>query len=204
MGSGFTASDFSERSQFNMKRRNPMDASEVQDLKENLEKGANEEPMRPVAFSMSVLAVLLAVTTVLGGRTHEDAVLNQNRATDQWNEYQAQKIREYNTQLVSDLMSVVTLDNKDAAAKLAKGYSDHEKKWSAELTQDQTTATALQTSVDKGEAKADRFDLGEVLLEIGLVIVSITLLTRSRVYWHVGLFVSALGVAASASAFFLK
>ncbi len=181
-----------------------MDASEVQDLKENLEQGAKEEPLRPVAFTMSVLAVLLAVTTVLGGRTHEDAVLNQNRATDQWNEYQAQKIREYNTQLVSDLMSVVTLDNKDAAAKLAKGYSDHEKKWSAELVEDQTTATALQNSVDKGEAKADRFDLGEVLLEIGLVIVSITLLTRSRVYWHVGLVVSALGVAASASAFFLK
>ena len=70
--------------------------------------------------------------------------------------------------------------------------------------QDQTAAQALQTSVDKGEAKADRFDLGEVLLEIGLVIVSITLLTRSRVYWHLGLAISALGVAASVSASRLK
>jgi hypothetical protein len=181
-----------------------MDASEVQDLKDNLEQGAKEEPMRPVAFTMSVLAVLLAVTTVLGGRTHEDAVLNQNRATDQWNEYQAQKIRAYNTQLATDLMSIVVLDNKDAAAKIAKGYADHEKKWSTELVQDQAAAQALQASVDKGEAKADRFDLGEVLLEIGLVIVSITLLTRSRVYWHLGLAVSALGVAASVSALFLK
>ena len=181
-----------------------MDASDVQDFKDSLEQGAKDEPMRPVAFTMSVLAVLLAVTTVLGGRTHEDAVLNQNKATDQWNEYQAQKIRSYDTQLESDLMSVVTLDNKDAAAKIAKGYADHQKKWTAELNQDQAAALALQTSVDQGEAKADRFDLGEVLLEIGLVIVSITLLTHSRVYWHLGLVVSALGVAASASAFFLK
>ncbi len=181
-----------------------MDASDVQDLKDNVQQAANEEPMRPVAFSMSVLAVLLAVTTVLGGRTHEDAVLNQNKATDQWNEYQAQKIRAYDTQLESDLMAVVTLDNKDAAAKIAKGYSDHEKKWATELSQDQAAAQALQISVDKGEAKADRFDLGEVLLEIGLVIVSITLLTHSRIYWHLGLGVSLLGVAAAASAFFLK
>jgi len=181
-----------------------MDASEVQDLKDNLEQGAKEEPLRPVAFTMSVLAVLLAVTTVMGGRTHEDAVLDQNKATDQWNEYQAQKIRDYNTQLVSDLMSVVTIDNKDAAAKLAKGYSDHEKKWATELTQDQTAAQALQASVDKGEARADRFDLGEVLLEIGLVITSITLLTRSRIYWHLGLIVSALGIIASVSAFWVK
>ena len=70
---------------------------------------------------MSVLAVLLAVTTVMGGRTHEDAVLNQNKATDQWNEFQAQNIRDYNTQLTSDLMSVVTLDNKDATAKIGQG-----------------------------------------------------------------------------------
>src|SRR5271154_1856707 len=174
-----------------MRRLKTMDASEVQDFKENLEQGANEEPLRPVAFTMSVLAVLLAVTTVLGGRTHEDAVLNQNKATDQWNEYQAQKIRAYDTQLESDLMTVVVLDNKDAAAKIAKGYADHEKKWADELKQDQAAAQALQTSVDQGEAKADRFDLGEVLLEIGLVIVSITLLTRSRVYWHLGLVVSA-------------
>ncbi len=181
-----------------------MDASEVQDLKENLEQGAKEEPLRPVAFTMSVMAVLLAVTTVMGGRTHEDAVLNQNKATDQWNEYQAQKIRDYDTQLASDLMGVVALDSKDAAAKINKAYADHEKKWADELKQDQASAVALQASVDKGEARADRFDLGEVLLEIGLVITSITLLTRSRIYWHLGLVVSALGVAAAASAFFLK
>jgi hypothetical protein len=187
-----------------MRRLKTMDASEVQDLKDNLEQGAKEEAQRPVAFSMSVLAVLLAVTTVLGGRTHEDAVLNQNKATDQWNEFQARDIRDYNTQLATDLLSVVALDNKDATAKLVKAYAAHEKKWADELKQDQAVALALQTSVDKGEAKADRFDLGEVLLEVGLVIVSITLLTRSRVYWHIGLVISALGVAASASAFFLK
>ena len=181
-----------------------MDASDVHEFKENVQHAANEEPLRPVAFTMSVLAVLLAVTTVLGGRTHEDAVLNQNKATDQWNEYQAQKIRDYATQLETDLLSVVAIDNKDATAKLVKGYADHEKKWATELSQDQAAALALQTSVEKGEAKADRFDLGEVLLEIGLVIVSITLLTRSRVYWHLGLAVSILGVAAAASAFFLK
>ena len=129
-----------------------MEASEVQDLKENLEQGAKEEPLRPVAFTMSVLAVLLAVTTVMGGRTHEDAVLNQNRATDQWNEYQAHKIRDYNTQLTSDLLSVVTLNNKDAAAKLAKGYADHEKKWADELKQDQAVATRCRQGRQRGSA----------------------------------------------------
>ena len=181
-----------------------MDASEVQDLKENLEQGAKEEPLRPVAFTMSVLAVVLAVTTVMGERTHADAIINQNLATDQWNDYQAHKIRSNDEELVTGLMSVVALSDKEAAAKKVKAFADQIEKSTGEQNQLQAEANALQAKVKQGEARSDRFDLGEVLLEIGLVIVSITLLTRSRVYWHVGLAVSALGVVAAASAFFLK
>jgi hypothetical protein len=181
-----------------------MDANDVEDLKEHAQHGAREEEMRPVAFTMSVLAVLLAVTTVLGERTHADAIIYQNQATDQWNEYQAQKIRDYDTQLVSDLLGVVALDNKDATAKIVKAYADHEKKWMPELNQDQSTAQALQAKVHTGEARSDRLDLAEVLLQIGLVITSVTLLTRNRIYWHLGVASSLLGVVAAASAFFIK
>jgi hypothetical protein len=181
-----------------------MDASELQDFKENLEKGAKEEPMRPVAFTMSVLAVVLAITTVMGERTHADAIINQNLATDQWNDYQAHKIRSNDEQLVTSLMSVVTISDKDAAAKKVKAFTDQIKKSATEQNQLQAEATALQAKVTVGEAQSDRYDLGEVLLEIGLVIVSITLMTRSRVYWHVGLALSVLGVVAAASAFFIK
>ena len=73
---------------------------------------------------MSVVAVLVAVTTVLGHRTHTEAVLEQNRATDQWNEYQAKKIRSYNTSLAGDLLSAVTIADKDKAAKIEKAWTD--------------------------------------------------------------------------------
>jgi Domain of unknown function (DUF4337) len=181
-----------------------MDASDVQDLKEKAEQVAQEATLRPVAFTMSVLAVLLAVTTVMGERKHAGAIIAQNQATDKWNEYQAQKIRDYNTQLTSDLLSVVALDNKDATAKIVKAYADHQKKWAGDLAQDQAAATALEAKVKTGEAQSDRYDLGEVLLEIGLVITSITLLTRSRIYWYLGIVASALGIAAAISSLFIK
>ena len=81
-----------------------MEADEVQELEEQAEK-ARENSLRPVSFTMSVLAVLVAVTTVLGHRTHTEAVLEQARASDQWNLYQAKKIRQYNTELTVDLLS---------------------------------------------------------------------------------------------------
>ena len=181
-----------------------MEANEVQELKEHAEHGASEESMRPIAFTMSLFAVMVAVTTVLGHRTHTEAVLFQNKATDQWNEYQAKKIRSSDTALIGDLMNVVTIADKDAAAKIEKSYADHQAKWSQDLKEEQEKAEALEKRVEQAEARANRFDLAEALLEIGLVITSVTLLTRSRIYWYLGIVFSIGGIASALSVTFLK
>jgi len=181
-----------------------MEANEAHELQEHAEHGAHEASMRPVAFTMAVLAVLVAITTVLGHRTHTEAVLDQNRATDQWNEYQAKKIRSYNTSLSSDLLGVLAVADKDKAAKIAKAYADHQAKWNDDLKEGQDKAEALEKKVEEAEARANRFDLAEALLEIGLVITSVTLLTRSRVYWFLGLIFAAGGVLSALSVLLLK
>ena len=180
-----------------------MEANEAQELKEQAEQGA-ESAMRPVAFTMSVLAVLVAITTVLGHRTHTEAVLAQNKATDQWNEYQAKKIRSSDTGLMQDLLKVVAVTDKDAAAKVAKVYADHQEKWNDDLKEEQDKAKELEEEVRQAEARAVRFDLAEALLEIGLVTTSVTLLTRSRIYWYLGLFFAAAGMLSAASVMLLK
>ena len=181
-----------------------MEATEAQELQEHAEHGAHESTMRPVAFTMSVLAVLVAITTVLGHRTHTQAVLFQNQATDQWNEYQAKKIRSYNTSLAADVLGTVAIADKDAAAKTAKAYAAHQKKWDDELKDEQEKAEALTTRVEQAEARADRYDLSEALLEIGLVITSVTLLTRNRLYWYFGIAFSAGGILSALSVLMLK
>jgi hypothetical protein len=180
-----------------------MEANEAHELREHAEH-AQEESLRPVAFTMSVLAVLVAVTTVLGHRTHTEAVLQQNKATDQWNEYQAKKIRSYNTGLTADLLSVIAVADKDKEEKIAKVYADHQAKWNEDLKQEQEKAEALEKKVEQAEVRATRFDLSEALLEIGLVITSVTLLTRRRIYWYLGLTFAAAGILAAVSVALLK
>ncbi len=181
-----------------------MEANESHELQEHAEHGAHESAMRPVAFTMSVLAVLVAMTTVLGHRTHTEAVLDQNKATDQWNLYQAKKIRSNDTALIVDLLHVVSVADKETAQQTLKAYADHQAKWDADLKDGQKKAEELEHEVKKSELRANRFDLGEALLEIGLVITSVTLLTRSRVYWYLGLAFALGGVVAAALAFFIR
>ena len=174
--------------------------------------------MRPVAFTMSVLAVLVAVTTVLGHRTHTEAIITQtkaaveqNRVSDAWNFYQAKKIRSNDTALASDLLNVLSLADKNSAAKTRKTYDDHQQKWAVDLKQEEDQAHKqeekvkdYENEVTAIEARANRFDLGEALLEIGLVVTSITLLTRSRLYWFFGMAFGIAGILSAISAYLVR
>jgi hypothetical protein len=181
-----------------------VEANEAQELKENAEHASSESGLRPVAFTMSVMAVLVAVMTVLGHRTHTEAVLDQNKATDQWNEYQAKKIRSEITKHADEILVLMPVTDKGAASKTLKDDADHQAKWKDELPEEQKKAEDLQDEVKHAEARADRFDLSEAMLEIGLVITSVTLLTRSRVYWYLGMVFSLCGIISALSVFTLK
>jgi hypothetical protein len=181
-----------------------LEANEAQELQEHAEHGAHESAMRPVALTMTILAVLVALTTVMGHRTHTEAVLNQAKASDTWNEYQSKKIRAYNTELETSLLNVVAVANPDGAKKLAKSYADHQAKWADELKELSIHAQELEGEVALAEHKAKFFDLGEALLEIGLVITSVTLLTRRRAYWFAGMASSLGGIVSVLFALSLK
>jgi hypothetical protein len=195
-----------------------MEGDEAGELKESAEKGSEDQSMRPVAFTMSVLAVLVAVTTVLGHRTHTEAILfqtraavEQNRVSDDWALYQAKKIRDSDTDLAARLLHDLTIADKAAAKKDADDWADHRKKWTVDLKEGEEQARAqedkvheFEKKVDEAEARADRYDLGEALLEIALVISSVTLLTRSRIYWYFGFAFAITGILSALSAILLK
>ena len=54
------------------------------------------------------------------------------------------------------------------------------------------------------EAKAVRFDLGEALLQISVVLSSITLFTRRRSFFIGGLSLGAAGLVIAASAWLVR
>jgi len=181
-----------------------MEANEAHELQEHAEHGAHEASMRPAAFTMSLLAVLVAVTTVLGHRTHTEALLHTINKTDMWNEYQAQKIRSTDTGNTADLMSVLAVADKEKAAAKLKAYADHQDKWAKDFEKDQEKAKEFEEQFEKAEVRGNRFDLAETLLEIGLVVTSVTLLTKSRIYWFLGLGFAAAGILSALSVLLLK
>ena len=176
-----------------------MEPTEIREFSEQMQE-AGEASMTHVSLAISVLAVLVAMVTVLGHRQHTEAVLMQSRATDQWNQYQAHKIRAQQVGVAGDLLALSPGSGSAAVQAKMSEYRAHLKKWTEELKTDQEKALELEAEVAVAERKAGRFDLGEALLQIAVVLASITLLTRHWRYVVVALVLGSAGLLVAASA----
>ena len=169
-------------------------AEDIMELKEHAEHGSEEHNLAPVTLTMAILAVLVASVTLLGHRAHTEEVLLQSRAADQWAYYQAKEIRRRNYELFLDELSIFSLQDSAHADAIKEKYAKEVERYGEELKDIQAEAKKAEAEVKVEEARADRYDLGEVLLEAALVICSITLLTRKKIFWYFGMLLGLAGV----------
>jgi hypothetical protein len=159
--------------------------------------------MMPVAVTLSILAVLVAIATLLGHRASTEVVVLQNKATDQWNLFQAKNIRSHEMASVADLLGTLTTVDKEKAETLKEKYSKEAERYDKEKEQTSEQAKELEAERDLVDRRGDRYDAGEVILEIALIICSLTLLTKKRIFWLSGIALGLVGLVVTLSGFLL-
>ena len=162
-----------------------METTEISEMAEH----AEESGGKVVGLTMAIVAVLLALATMLGHRMHTEEILIQTKANDQWAYYQAKNIRSHMYEANAEMAALVG-GGTDVAAKFRK-ESEDQKKSAEEI---QSKARELEEESAGASRKADRFDMAEIFLEIAIVLCSITLLTRARIYWLSSFVSTGLGV----------
>ncbi|MGA2965838.1 MAG: DUF4337 domain-containing protein [Terriglobales bacterium] len=175
-------------------------SEELNELHEHAEHAREHPDLAPVTLTMAVVAVLVAIVSLLGHRTHTEEIILQNKVTDQWAYYQAKNIRRHTDELFADLTTVVASKDAEGVAKLQGKYRAEADRYKEEQKELDKQARETENDAEHTRKKADRFDLSEVFLEIALVITSITLLSGRRIFWHLGLVMAAAGAVAAASA----
>jgi len=179
-----------------------MEPTEIQEFSNQLKEageGKKEESLTSISLAISILAVLVAMVTVLGHRTHTEAVLMEGRATDQWNEYQAKKIRQDNLSVVVETLGLNGTPTPAVQQKIGE-FKAHIAKWKDDLVEQQSKAHEFEAEVTHAERQAGRYDLGEALLQIAVVLCSVTLFTRKRTYFFFGLSLGVAGLIVAATA----
>jgi 1,4-dihydroxy-2-naphthoate octaprenyltransferase len=181
-----------------------MSTEELQELQEHAEHAANNPSLAPVSVTMAILAVLVAVVSLLGHRAHTEELVLQNKSTDQWAYYQAKNIRRHTDELFADFASVMATSDPVQAAQLREKYQSEANAYRDQQKDIDAEARKLEQETAHERDRANRYDLGEVFLEVALVITSITLLSGRRLFWQSGIVLGVVGLVVAATAPFVR
>jgi len=157
----------------------------------------------PVSITISIMAVFVAGVSLLGHRAHTEGLRLETQAASRWVQYQAKSVRLHEAQGFSDIVKLVAPLNKELGEQLKEKYVKEVEHYEGDKVDVSKEAKNLEEERDLTVRQADRFDGGEALLEIGLVICSITLLTKRKAFWLSGVLIGVLGAAMAATGFFL-
>jgi Domain of unknown function (DUF4337) len=147
---------------------------------------------RRVGILVGVVGILLSVVTIASHRAHTEAVIHRTESNDQWAFYQAKKIRENTSDVALTLLRALQPDAAKAEATARKLEASRDK-YSDDAKEIIKEAQAKDIEQKVEERRALRFDIGEGLLELGLVLCSLYFLARKSFFPLFGVLASIAG-----------
>jgi len=154
-----------------------------------------------VAVTLSILAVLVAIATLLGHRASTEEIVLQTKATDQWALFQAKNIRLHEMQGFADLLGTLSPVDKEKTEALRAKYLKETDRYEQEKDEVSEQAKELEKEGESSSRRADRYEAGEVILEIALIICSLALLTKKRIFWWSGIALGLIGLVTTLTGF---
>jgi hypothetical protein len=166
---------------------------------------------RRVALVTAIYAVVLAIAALGGNHAMKEMLLAQQQSSDQWAFYQAKVIREHlyraqKMRLEVDLAERAAAPRADAREKmeaLLKKLDEEEKRYNGEKRDIEKDAKNLEAMRDSFQARDPYFLVAEALLQIAIVMSSVSILARSGLIFSFSLVLAVIGAALTANGYFM-
>jgi hypothetical protein len=178
---------------------------------EELNELKHEQFTKRIALVTAIFAVILAITSLGGNNAMKGMLLAQQQSSDQWAYYQSKVMREHlyrtmkeqNETALLERGKSMTKEARDRYANLAAAYGQEEARYRSEKSQIESTAKRLEAERDINNSKDPYFDYAEVLLQIAIVLSSISILSSSRMVFWIALGSAVLGSVCSLNGYLL-
>jgi hypothetical protein len=188
----------------------------IRDLADSIEDGTSKQRDRLIAVYIGILAVVLAICSVGGGNATKDATALNIEASNTWSFFQSKNIRRNDVRLQIDALGLrlatepsLSETARAAIADKIKTYREQE----AHLTSEPETGEGVKELLVKGKAleaardqamrKDPYFDYAQALLQIAVVLASISIITGGSSLLVMSVVLAAVGVLLGLNGFTL-
>jgi hypothetical protein len=154
---------------------------------------ASDPKTRAVGILVGVVGIFLSVVTIASHRAHTQAVITRTESNDDWAFYQAKKIRAATSDAASTVIAALAPDPAKVAEAIHRLEAARDKEL-GDTEQLRSKAEASEKKTDLEEIRALKFDIGEGLLELGLVLCSLFFLARNGFFPIFGVLSACAGI----------
>jgi hypothetical protein len=186
------------------------------EIHEELQEAHEKSGSKWVAVYIAMLAVALAITGMGASNAMKDMLSNNIEASNLWAFFQAKTIRKTSIDAAADQFGLILAANpnmSEAARKqieaTVKRYRDTSARYETEPDTREGRKELVARAKEKEQARdmAQRrdpyFDFAEALIQIAIVLASVSLITRTSLLLIVSFAMSGLGMFLSANGFLL-
>jgi hypothetical protein len=157
----------------------------VTEEKKPLSRSEREAQIKDRAgFVIVVLAALLAINTMIGGQNSSKTMNNTIAANNQWAWYQAKNMRQV-------LYETAAVESKIPENR--KKFEDDAARMKADKEEIMAKAKALEAERDVARQKSPWFTWGGSVLQIGIVLLTASILAVSMPMFWVSIVVGSVG-----------
>jgi hypothetical protein len=168
---------------------------------EELEEQKKDVFSKRVALCTALFAVMLAITSLGGNNASKEMMLAQQQSSDQWSFYQSKVMREHlyrveqqkTAALLAERGASMNPQARELYERNRQSYAAEEKRYAAEKLGIEQAAKKLESERDTGVAKDPYFDYAEALLQIAIVMASISILSGSRPVFGLSIVCAVMG-----------
>ena len=164
--------------------------------------GAPDPLGQKVGVLAAVLAVALAIVTIASHRAHTDAVLLKTEANDRWSFYQSKRIKLHSLELGEQLVTLLGAKTP-ATAKAIDDFRGDQARYEEDSKKVMEEAQNKEGEATRIEQRALRYDVGEGLLEIALVLSSLYFISRKMLFPVIGIVAGIAGAVTAILGFIL-
>jgi hypothetical protein len=191
-----------------------MDAAEAGELME--QEAPKDKFKQRAAILIAVLAMILAITALGGSNAGKEAVNNNVFASNYYSFFQAKNMRQTSYQIAADQIDLAWLNDTalpDAAKAALKAKAENYRKTVARYESEPETGEGKKELIQRAkefEAKRDHalkqdpyFDYAEALLQIAIVLVSVSIVAEIGWLVAIGGLLGVIGTLLTINGFFL-
>jgi hypothetical protein len=164
--------------------------------------GALDTRGQKIGLLAATMAVALGVVTISSHRAHTAGVLLKAEANDRWSFYQSKRIKYHSLELGADLIATLA-PKDDATRQKLENYRKEEERYDRDSKEVSEEARHKEHAAELNEQRALRFDFGEGMLEIGVVLTSLYFMSRRMLFPGIGIVVGVIGAVSALTAWIM-